>query len=333
MSRWFRIVCALFVCLPLLASCSTVVVQEAEPGASRETVSLDAMRFNDLGIDKPLVATIDANSPSYATARGIEKFAALSLPTAPSRRYLNFASKPFGGSLIYEMKTLVPVFSFLDLNRRVISVSESGRMERRESLFTGNSFEGRVTVPDEAKYVVIHGTSITPGQLTVFGGSGHSASVPGSRLGVLNLTLTTAGMATVQDSGKREDATKASIFYVASINGVNVRNAAGESQRASSGRGFHLTTLFPSRLVPAKPLKILVIGTHVTGAPIHALASVLAGTYRSVEAELDFTPEVDKTYVVRGDLDAESPTVWLEDVATGLPATMKGTSKDRRRAR
>lgn len=328
MGRWLNVARTLLMLLPL-SGCATFVVDETESAAIRESVTLDAMHFTDLTFDKAVVATIDAKSPSFTSAGNTERFAAFAIPAEPSPRYLTFASKPFGGIMIYQLKTLVPVFTFLGSDRRAIATLASGTMERRDSFFEGSSFEGRVTVPIDARYVVIHGTRSTPGPLIVHGDPGHVASIPGSPLGVLELKLSSVGMATVQDSGRREDSTKAQLFYLASVDGVKISNAAAESQRSSSGRGFQLTTVFPSRFVPAKPLKVVLVGTHTTGAPIHAIASMVSGSFRSVEAELEFAPEVDKAYVVRGDLEAEKPTVWIEDAATGRPVTKRGTSSDR----
>jgi hypothetical protein len=52
----------------------------------------------------------------------------------------------------------------------------------------------------------------------------------------------------------------------------------------------------------------------------------MAGTFWSVEAELDFTPEADKVYVVKGKLEKDASTVWIEDAVSGQPVTIRGTS-------
>jgi hypothetical protein len=62
-------------------------------------------------------------------------------------------------------------------------------------------------------------------------------------------------------------------------------------------------------------------GSHATGAPVHALASQMAGTFFSVEDTVDFLPEPDHVYVVKGDLKKAKSSVWIEDVATGKPVT------------
>src|SRR5664280_2731926 len=67
--------------------------------------------------------------------------------------------------------------------------------------------------------------------------------------------------------------------------------------------------------------------SHVTAAPIQAMALQLAGRFYSVEGAVDFTPKPDGRYVVRGELKAEGSSVWLEDEATGQPVTPKVSKK------
>ncbi len=327
-----RALSAWLLSLSLLAGCATTVVQEGEPGTrpAQDTVAREAMQFTDVPLGTAVTVTIDAKSPSCMVDGIPRRFASFSLPDGFSRRYLDFVSLPHGdGWTIYKLKTLVPVFTFLDVDRQVIVTTDSGRMENRR-LFGGNRFEGRVAVPARSRYVIVHGTEQAPGPLIVHGDPGYMASIPGSRLGSLTLTLSNVGMARVTDTGLAEDSSKAKLFYLASVDGIRVYpNAASESRFASSGAGMNLRPQFPSRLVPVKPLKVIVVGTHATGAPIHELASRAAGTFWSVEAELDFAPEIDKTYVVKGNLQTEGSTVWIEDAATGQPVTKKGTSSDR----
>ena len=90
--------------------------------------------------------------------------------------------------------------------------------------------------------------------------------------------------ATIRDSGFSEDGTKAQVFAVVAIDGNRVASAA-----ASHGRGASLTTVYPERLVPAAPMTLTLRGSHATGAPIHAMASQLAGTLFDVEGTVDFT--------------------------------------------
>lgn len=326
-----RALSAALISLSLLAGCATTVIEESdrEAQAHQETVTPEAMQFTGLTLGNTATVKIDATSPNFLFEGTPRRFASFSLPDDAARRYLDYASATHGGITIYQLKTLVPVFTFLDDDRNMIETRSSGRMESRRQRFEGNRFEGRVAVPERARYVIVHGTEEVPGPLIVHGDAGHSASIPGSRLGELRLTLSNVAMATVIDSGEIEDGSKARLFYLASVDGIRVSNTAvGESRRASAGQGFRLSAQFPSRLVPAKPLKVVVVGTHATGAPVHEIASRMAGTFWSVEAELDFTPEADKFYVVKGKLEKDASTVWIEDAVSGQPVTIMGRSSN-----
>lgn len=127
--------------------------------------------------------------------------------------------------------------------------------------------------------------------------------------------------ASVQDTGFSEDGTKAQMFALMQIDGNRVMNAFWASANASQGRGAALTPVFPERQVQARPMKVTLSGSHATGAPIHTMASQLAGTFFSVEGTVDFTPKPNGRYAVKGDLKKEASRVWIEDTETGQPAT------------
>lgn len=127
----------------------------------------------------------------------------------------------------------------------------------------------------------------------------------------------TGPTATIRDSGFSEDGSKAQLFAVVEIDGNRVPNAFGASANASYGRGASLTTVFPERKVRTTSMRLKLRGSHATGAPIHAIASQMAGTFFSVEGVIEFTPLPNASYVVKGELKKEKSSVWLEDIATG----------------
>lgn len=122
--------------------------------------------------------------------------------------------------------------------------------------------------------------------------------------------------ATIHDSGFSEDSTKAQFFAVVAVNGQSISNAFGDSTQASAGRGAQLRTIYTYRDVKAEPMKLTLRGSHATGAPIHAMASQMAGTFFTVEGVVDFTPQAGATYVVKGELSKAQSSVWIEDMAT-----------------
>lgn len=125
--------------------------------------------------------------------------------------------------------------------------------------------------------------------------------------------------ASIRDSGAYESGSKAQLFAVVEVDGNRVMNAFWASANASHGRGFSLTTVYPERKVKAAPQKLTLRASHTTAAPIHAMASQLAGTFFSVEGTIDFTPQPGAVYVVKGELSKEKSSVWLEDASSGKP--------------
>lgn len=131
----------------------------------------------------------------------------------------------------------------------------------------------------------------------------------------------TGPTATVSDTGFSENGTKAQMFALMEVDGNRIANAFLASARASNGHGSALTTVYPDRLVQVRTMKVKLQGSHATGAPIHAMASQLAGTFFSVEGVVEFTPKANGRYVVKGVLKKEKSSVWIEDVETGQPVT------------
>jgi hypothetical protein len=137
----------------------------------------------------------------------------------------------------------------------------------------------------------------------------------------------TGPTARITDSTYQESGGKGRIYYVESIDGNRIENARNSTGRASYGRGFSLTTVGSTRDVPIKPLKLRLVATHVTAAPIHEIASRAIGEFFSVEGDIEFLPEAGKVYEVRGDLKKSESAVWLADLYTGEPVTKKITNK------
>jgi hypothetical protein len=129
--------------------------------------------------------------------------------------------------------------------------------------------------------------------------------------------------AVVVDSGKYEDSSKAQLFAMVEVDGNRIMNSFLASANASQGRGFSLSMSVSERSLPAKPMKVTLRGSHTTAAPIHAIASQMAGTFFSVEGVVDFEPKANARYVVRGELKKGASSVWIEDAGSGQVVTKK----------
>ncbi|WAC73742.1 hypothetical protein OU995_03080 [Roseateles sp. SL47] len=111
------------------------------------------------------------------------------------------------------------------------------------------------------------------------------------------------------------------------IDGRSIENSLHETRVASSGKGLALTSRFTTRNVPATALKVKLIGTHQTAAPIQEMVGRAAGTFFSVDGIVDFKPVEGKNYIVTGELKKERSCVWIQEDGTGQPATEKVCSK------
>lgn len=125
------------------------------------------------------------------------------------------------------------------------------------------------------------------------------------------------------DTGHQEDGSKGQFFAAVEINGKEILNSIRETRRASYGQGFALTSRYSIRDVPVTPMKVKLIGTHQTAAPIHEIASRMAGTFFSVEGVVDFLPVQGHKYEVAGVLKKEQSCVWIADTVSSELATEK----------
>jgi hypothetical protein len=131
----------------------------------------------------------------------------------------------------------------------------------------------------------------------------------------------------LEDTGAREDGSKAQFFVAIEIDGNRMNNSVWETRAASRGQGFSLTPQYTTRNVPARPMKLKLLGTHQTAAPIHEMASRMAGTFFSVEGIVDFKPVEGRRYEVIGELKKERSCVWIADAETKAEATEKVCTK------
>jgi hypothetical protein len=133
--------------------------------------------------------------------------------------------------------------------------------------------------------------------------------------------------ARLSDTVVAESGSKGQFFVLAKVDGKDVNNSILASREASHGQGFALTTSRVTRLLPVTTMTVKLIGTHQTAAPIHELASRAAGTFFSVEGKVVFTPVAGAEYVVKGVLEKDNSSVWIEDVKTNQAVTEKVRSK------
>lgn len=138
--------------------------------------------------------------------------------------------------------------------------------------------------------------------------------------------------AVLSDTHVPESGSKAQFFVLESIDGKQVNNSLIESRKASSGAGLTLYAKSLTREIPVRPLKLKLLATHATGAPIHALFSLATGGFQAVEGEVSFVPKEHGQYIVTGVLSQEGSAVWIQDLETNQPVTEKIVSRESARS-
>jgi len=138
----------------------------------------------------------------------------------------------------------------------------------------------------------------------------------------------TGPTATIEDSFKAVSNSEVEFFYVNKLDGHDIKNSRFASLSANAGRGMNLNPVPVERAVPAsKPLSVLIVGRTEYGAPILALTN----TVYQIKGTIDFTPEPNKRYVVKGALAESRSSVWLEDAQTkqviGSKVQIEGSAK------
>ncbi|QJW84907.1 hypothetical protein HK414_18965 [Ramlibacter terrae] len=117
---------------------------------------------------------------------------------------------------------------------------------------------------------------------------------------------------------------KSQLFYLAAVDGVPVASSLQATRAATYGMGLSLRTRYVQHDVPARPVRLRIVGTHVSAAPIRARAS-RGGRFLAVEGAVEFHPVAGKEYVIHGRLAKGDAYVCVADGATGECISAKAT--------
>ncbi len=137
----------------------------------------------------------------------------------------------------------------------------------------------------------------------------------------------TGPTAEVADSARPGSGMKSEIFAMTKVDDHEIQNSFDVSGPERSGWRTALTTRVVARPVPATPMKVKLVGSHIHIDNMRAILGDIAGTSFSVNGTVDFTPAPGGKYLVKGELKKGASSVWIEDRATGLPVTEKIVEK------
>ena len=113
----------------------------------------------------------------------------------------------------------------------------------------------------------------------------------------------------IKDSVNMHSDSKGDFFYVDAVDGNDIEQSRSATLAANRNRGMRMTPRILQREVPARPIKLSIVGRTEYAAPILAMVN----TVYQVKGVVEFTPEKDKTYIVRGDLGNSYSAVWIEE--------------------
>lgn len=138
----------------------------------------------------------------------------------------------------------------------------------------------------------------------------------------------TGPRARLDETAKAHSASKADFFVVTEIDGKKVRNSMSETFSRNYGRGMVMTPYFLNQDLPAgQVVKVAVTARTLFAAP--ALAMI--NDVYQVKGVVEFTPQENGRYILRGELGPSWSAVWIEDRANdavvGQKVEFKGNSK------
>jgi len=119
--------------------------------------------------------------------------------------------------------------------------------------------------------------------------------------------------ATIKDTNAPIDMGKAEFFYLSHVDGNKIMNSVWNTYRASDGLGEYLSAVVLEHKIPAKTMRLGIIGETIYAMPARALMS----TVYEVKGEIEFTPLPDAVYIIQGNLTEEGCTVQVEHEETG----------------
>ncbi|MFZ2539553.1 MAG: hypothetical protein WAX04_11715, partial [Oscillospiraceae bacterium] len=125
--------------------------------------------------------------------------------------------------------------------------------------------------------------------------------------------------ASIQDSALEQSSQKADFFYVESVDGHDIENSVIVTSQANRGRGFSMTPKTIGREIPARLTTLKIVGRTVYAAPILDLTN----TVYQVKGNIQFTPEANKFYTIKGELGESYSAVWVEEYGVGAVAGTK----------
>jgi len=137
----------------------------------------------------------------------------------------------------------------------------------------------------------------------------------------------TGPRASIKDTVKVYSVSKADFFYVSHVNSNEIENSRIKTRIENYGRGMYMNPVVLQHKIPAQSATLSIVGRTEYAAPILALTNPVY----EVKGVVDFTPENNKTYAVRGELGRDYSVIWVEEegsnIVVGKKIEVKGSAE------
>ncbi|MCE9632724.1 MAG: hypothetical protein K8Q92_00890 [Methylophilales bacterium] len=281
------------------------------------TRSFAEMKQLPLAEGKEVSVEIGKASPLFMFEQGKSFYAAFAVPEPKAVRTIKVKSL-LTSVWLPEAGIFYPSFVFLDETNQPIRKDSKFELEEHFALWGGNSYEGTVVLPVEARSFLIYTTSDQMPTLYAYGDGGNQFPLAHTPAGSLTVELSKpypAGYdfstAVIKDTVQPNDSSKGDFFCLIEIDGKSVENSSTKTARLNYGRGLSMTPYTVERKVSARSATYTLIGRTQFAAPIQEL---LNKSYE-VKGQVKVALEKDKVYEVHGELGEGYSAVWLEETS------------------
>jgi len=297
----------------LLTSCASVdqMQQKLSQSTAPQASSISEMAYTPLktGVEQSIL--FGEQTPTFQFPHGKGYYAAFELTEAGQPRLVKVKTY-LSASYLPSASILVPNLLVLDIEKQQI--------ESDSNFFTGTTYYADLPLQANAAYLVVYAAPNHSENIYAYSENGTEYALPLAPAGKIHITAgqllspdTDFSKATIKDSVQVHASDKADFFYVESIDGQSIKNSLQRSMQLNRGKGFRMDPYLIDRQLPAnKSVKLDLAGKTHYGAPIQELFNKVY----QVNGQITFTPEKGKTYVVKGELDEGTSSVWLEDEET-----------------
>jgi hypothetical protein len=302
-----------------LAGCASVAELKQELN-SRQSVasSLEQLDYRPLASEVPLSIKMNEQQ-AYLFPSGKSFAAGLEVPDAANPHKLEIKSY-LTSSYIPSASVFVPRFLFLDAQKHIVGDLGKYRLVLDNDFWKGSYFRASIVVPASTAFIVMYTDELPEPSLAIFNGNGVEYPMPHAPSGSVTLSLSKPfppdhdfSSALIKESVQTYSTSKADFFVVTKIQQTSANNSLQKTLQVNAGRGLVMTPVLVDQEIAIQKVSMQLMGRTHYAAPILTLTNKVY----EIKGEVEFTPEANKVYLVKGVLSEDYSAVWLEEEGSG----------------